>query len=344
MNSADHLLDDIEVIKAKLKVPSNIAIITHRNPDGDAIGSSIALKLFLEQFAHKCDVILPSEYPAVFHYIPKIESASIYDLNKPDTISILKHADILFCLDFNSLDRIDPLGVEVQEMKAFKVMIDHHLYPESIADWYMSFTDASSTCELIYRFIELLGHAHNKINLDIATALFTGILTDTGSFKYATNPEVYRICSELKKIGVDDYQINDNIFNSWTARQMTILGHALRNRMELIPELQTGIIVLNKGDYQKYQIARGDTEGLVNYILMIKGMKVAAFVREMPHGEIRLSLRSKGEISVQELAKKYFNGGGHKNASGGSSRKSLEETIHKFKEVLPEFVERKLSA
>jgi len=180
--------------------------------------------------------------------------------------------------------------------------------------------------------------AVEKVDVDIATCIFTGILTDTGSFKYATNPEVYRISSELKKIGVDDYQINDNIFNSWTHRQMTILGHSLRNRMRILPELSAGIISLNKGDYQKYQISRGDTEGLVNYILMIKGMKVAGFIREMPHGEIRLSLRSKGDISVQDLARTHFNGGGHLNASGGSSKMSLEDTIEKFIEVLPDYV------
>lgn len=331
-------MDDIQDIKKRLSKPSNIAIITHRNPDGDAIGSSLSLKLFLEQFGHKCDVILPSEYPQVFEYLPSVKSATVYDLDKPGVRSLLKHCDILFCLDFNSLDRIDPLAMEVTEMTAYKAMIDHHLDPEPFADWYYSDTAASSTCELIYKFIEELGHAPSMVSQDIATCIFTGILTDTGSFKYATNPDVYRISSELKKIGVDDYQINDNIFNSWTARQMSILGHALRNRLELIPQLHTGIIVLNRADYQKYQIARGDTEGLVNYILMIKGMKVAAFIREMPHSEIRLSLRSKGDISVQDLARKHFGGGGHKNASGGSSKESLADTIARFKEVLPEFV------
>lgn len=331
-------MDNIQDIIDKLKSPSNIAIITHRNPDGDAIGSSLGLKLFLDQGAHKCDVVLPSEFPKVFHYLPEIDDVTVYDLQKDKTKQILKHADIIFCLDFNSLDRIDPLALDINESGAYKVMIDHHIDPEPFADWYMSDTESSSTCELIYRFIELLDDKNKSISVDMATCLFTGILTDTGSFKYATNPEVYRIASELKKIGVDDYQINDNIFNSWTARQMSILGHALRNRLQLLPEQHAGIIALTKADYQKYQIGRGDTEGLVNYILMIKGMKVAAFIREMPHGEIRLSLRSKGEISVQDLARTHFSGGGHKNASGGSSTDSLEDTIAKFKEVLPAFI------
>jgi len=330
-------MDDIAQIKQKLGPPSSVAIITHRNPDGDAIGSSLALKLYLEQYGHKCDVVLPSEYPGVFHYLPQISSAYVYDIRKEATLNIIKGADIIFCLDFNSLDRVDPLALVINESGAYKAMIDHHLDPEPFVDWYMSDTQSSSTCELIYRFIEEMDDL-DKITHDISTCIFTGILTDTGSFKYATNPEVYRIASELKKKGVDDYQINDYIFNSWTGRQMTILGHALRNRLELLPELSTGIIALTKADYQKYQIGRGDTEGLVNYILMIKGMKVAAFIREMPHGEIRLSLRSKGEISVQDLARKHFKGGGHKNASGGSSTESLADTISRFKEVLPSFV------
>jgi len=273
----------------------------------------------------------------VFKYLPGVDEAIIYDLQADKVKSSIEMAEIIFCLDFNSLDRIDPLALTINEAKGYKVMIDHHMDPEPFADWYLSDTASSSTCELVYRWIESLDKK-DLVTQDMATCIFTGILTDTGSFKYATNPEVYRIASELKTLGVDDYQINDNIFNSWTKRQMTILGHALRNRMKIMPELSSGIISLNKGDYQKYQIARGDTEGLVNYILMIKGMKVAAFVREMPHGEIRLSLRSKGEISVQDLARTHFNGGGHKNASGGSSKLSLEETVQKIIDVLPSYV------
>ena len=254
-------MDDIAILKERLTRPTRIAIISHRNPDGDAIGSSLGLKHFLEKSGHQCDVLLPSEYPQVFKYLPGIGDAIIYDLEPAKVKTCIELADFIFCLDFNALDRIDPLALDIQESKAYKVMIDHHIDPEPFADWYMSDTAASSTCELVYRWIEHMGQ-EDKIDVDISTCIFTGILTDTGSFKYATNPEVYRISADLKKRGVDDYQINDNIFNSWTHRQMTILGHALRNRMKIIPELSAGIIWLNKGDYQKYQISRGDTEGL----------------------------------------------------------------------------------
>lgn len=330
-------MDDIAQIKEMLRTPSNVVILAHRNPDGDAIGSALAMKLFLEQYGQDCTVLLPSEYPNVFEYLPAREDIIIYDLKREAGRAVLKSAEVIYCLDFNSLDRIDPLAMMITESKAFKVLIDHHLDPEPFADWYLSDTASSSTCELVYRFIEALD-AKDKVTLDMATCIFTGILTDTGSFKYATNPHVYRIASELKMLGLDDYSINDNIFNSWTKRQMEILGHSLRNRLEIIPEHNAGIITLNQQDYHKYQIGRGDTEGLVNYILMIKGIRVAAFIRQMTNGEIRLSLRSKEEISVQNLARDHFSGGGHKNASGGSSKESLEKTVAKFKEVLPNYI------
>lgn len=330
-------MDNIADIKNRLRTPSNVVILAHRNPDGDAIGSCLALRLFLEQFGQHCHILLPSEYPEVFHYLPTVDDIVIYDLQKEQGRNLLAHAEVIYCLDFNSLDRIDPLAVYITESSAYKVLIDHHLDPEPFADWYFSDIESSSTCELIFRLIESLD-AKERITLDIATCIFTGILTDTGSFKYATNPTVYRIAAELKKIGLDDYAINDHIFNSWSLRQMTILGHALRNRLEVIHELSAGIITLTQQDYQKYQIGRGDTEGLVNYILMIRGVKVAAFIRQMTNGEIRLSLRSKGEISMQHLARDHFGGGGHKNASGGSSKSSLQETVEKFKTVLPHYL------
>ena len=328
---------EIQELQKRLATPKPIAIITHRNPDGDAIGSSLAMKFFLEKYGHTCKVILPSEYPVIFEYMPRIHEAIIYDQEKNKAIDALAEAEIIFCLDFNGLDRVDTLGPYVQDAKAFKALIDHHIDPEPFADYYMSDTSASSTCELVYRFINELDEI-KKMDLDIATCLFTGLITDTGSFTYATNPNVFRVAADLKEMGVDDYSLNDYIFNSWTERQLKILGHSLRNRMTIYKELSAGVIYLDKQDYRKYQISRGDTEGVVNYILKIKGMKVAAFIREMPAGDIRLSLRSKGDISVQELAREYFNGGGHKNASGGSSDKSLQDTIEKFVSILPYYL------
>ncbi len=330
-------VNDIEEIRSKISTPKEIVIITHRNPDGDAIGSSLALQGFLNKYGHRVKVVFPSEYPVIFEFLAHINEAIIYDQDRERAKQEITNAEIIFCLDFNGLDRIDTLGPTVDEAKGYKALIDHHLDPEPFADYYLSDTSASSTCELVYRFISELGEKR-KMDLDVATALFTGLITDTGSFTYATNPNVFRVAADLKEMGVDDYTLHDNIFNCWSERQLNILGHALRNRLKTYPELSAGVIYLDKKDYLKYRIARGDTEGLVNYILMIKGMKVAAFIREMPSGEIKLSLRSKGDISVQELARTHFSGGGHKNASGGSSKVSLEETIDRFVTVLPDFL------
>ena len=330
-------MEDIANLIKLLSKPKDVVIIAHRNPDGDAIGSSLAMKLFLNKLHHSCHVVLPSEYPSVFEFLPHINEVVIFDTDRLKAVELIETAEIIFCLDFNSLDRIEKMEHLVNDAKAAKILIDHHLDPEPFADYYLSDTKASSTCELVFRFLEEIDHA-DKIDIPIGTCLFTGILTDTGSFKYATNPAVFKMASHLKSIGVDDTELNDKIFNSLTERQLNILGHALRNRMEILPELNTGIIYLSKQDYLKYQISRGDTEGLVNYILMIKGMRVAVFIREMPAGDIRLSFRSKGEISVQQLARDHFGGGGHKNASGGNSNLGLEETIDKFKSVVKNYV------
>ena len=330
-------MTEIDIVKEKLSRPTSVVIITHRNPDGDAIGSSMAMKFIMERYGHVCKVVFPSEYPNIFDFIPRIDEALIYDQNHEIALNAIKEAQIIFCLDFNGLDRIDTLGPAISEAKAFKILIDHHLDPEPFADYYLSDTSASSTCELVYQFISDLGEKR-KMDLDSATCLFVGLITDTGSFNYSTNPKVFRVAADLKEMGVDDYELHDNIFNSWTERQLKILGHALRNRLKTYPDISAGVIHLDKIDYVKYQISRGDTEGIVNYILMIRGIKVAAFIREMPNGEIRLSLRSKGDISVQELCREHFNGGGHKNASGGSSTLDLKSTIEKFVQVLPNYL------
>jgi len=213
------LLDDITELQSRLERPIYAVILSHRNPDGDALGSSLALMHYLRKLQHTSDVIVPSEYPKVFEYLPDVSGISIYDLDKEGVLDKIAKADILFCLDFNSLDRVDPLAEAITESKAYKCMIDHHLDPEPFADWYMSDPAASSTCELVYRFIEGRDHV-SMIDVAVGTCIFTGMVTDTGSFKYATNPEVYRISSKLKKVGVDDYMINDQIFNSWTHRQL----------------------------------------------------------------------------------------------------------------------------
>ena len=328
-------MEGLQDIKELLATPKLISLIAHRNPDGDAIGSCLALAKYLDKFGHTTNVIMPSEHPSVFSYLDGVEEIVVYDLKREIAIDKLENADIIFCLDFNALDRIDTLGPTIQSARGKKIMIDHHLDPEPFADFYLSDTTASSTCELVYKFVEMLG-GKDKIDVAMGECLLTGIITDTGSFKYATTPDVYRVASELKLLGVDDYKLQNYIFNSLTEKQLRLLGHAINNRMEIIKEYGVGIVVLNKFDFEQFQISRGDTEGIVNYLLMIKDVYVAAFFRQQP-SIIKISLRSKGDISVQELARDHFRGGGHKNASGGAAYGSLNKVINNFKDQVPKY-------
>lgn len=330
--------DVVQNIKLKLSSPQDIVILSHRNPDGDAIGSSMALKRFLEKQNHRVKVVLPSECPITFNYLfEQSEFPIIYDLDNKTAIETVKAASVIFCLDFNSLDRIDRLGESVLFSQSTKIMIDHHLDPEPFCQHVISDTAASSTSELIYMFIKHLGPMSSFHPL-IGEAIFTGIVTDTGSFKYNTRPETYQVASELKAFGIDDYGVQNRIFNSLDAKYLKLLGHCLANRMVILPELKTAYIYLNKNDYAEFTIGRGDTEGIVNYLLMMKDVKLAAFITEQP-SIIKISLRSKDNINVQQMAAAHFNGGGHKNASGGSAYAKLDDVIARFTKVLPNYVQ-----
>lgn len=328
-------MENLSELKQLLSRPQDILIVSHRNPDGDAVGSSLALYHFLNKFGHTVRVVFPSEYPHFLEWMPSVNDAIIYDLDEEVTQGIVDRASLVFCLDFNALDRIDKVGDMLAKAKKLNmVMIDHHLYPENFADFVLSDTTASSTSELIFDFIEMMGE---KKELDpiIGKCIFTGILTDTGSFKYSTSAKLFRIVAELLDIGVDDYRLQDLIFNNYTEKQLKLLGHCLYNQMEILPEFKTGIITLTKNDYETFDIQRGDTEGIVNYLLKMPNIKIAAFITEQPK-IIKVSLRSKGDFSVQEIATKYFKGGGHKNASGGYAYGSLKATVNKFKAALEE--------
>ncbi len=335
-------MENINALKALLDVPKNIVITTHRNPDGDAIGSSLGLYHFLNKGGHTVRMITPSEYPENFSWMPEVEKMVVYDIDPEYSQELVEKADIIFCLDFNALDRIDKLGDLIEPTKCHKVMIDHHLYPEGFADFLLSDTTASSTCELIVDFIHLLG-MEADLDVTIGECLFTGIITDTGSFRYSTSAKLYRIVGELVELGVDDYKLQDLINNSMKEKHLRLLGHCLNNRMEILEEYNTGIFYLTKQDYEDFDIQRGDTEGIVNYLLKIKTVKMAAFIMEQPK-IVKISLRSKGDFSVQEIARKHFKGGGHKNASGGFSFQPLETTLKRFKGVLPQYRDKLAAA
>lgn len=327
----------VQHIKSKLLTPQDIVILSHRNPDGDAVGSTVALKRYLDSLNHFTKIIYPSEYPSTFQYLFQgISNPIIYDMDQKLALEEIKKASIIFYLDFNGLERVDKMGEALNFSTAFKIMIDHHLDPEPIADEIISDTTASSTSELVYQFIHWMS-GKDSVTIPIGEALFTGIITDTGSFKYNTRPETYEVAAKLKKSGVDDYAIQDLIYNALDAKYLRLLGHCLANRMVILEESRAAYIYLTKDDYAKFGIGRGDTEGIVNYMLMLKNVDLAGFIMEQP-SIVKISLRSKGDVNVQQMATAYFNGGGHKNASGGSAYAKLDDIIAKFVKVVPQFL------
>lgn len=333
----------IEDVKQLLATPKKIAITSHRNPDGDAIGSSLGLYHYLVQLGHTVDVAFPSDFPPIFSWMPSSEHITIFDDNPTKVRDMFEAADIIFALDYNALDRIDKMGDLIRPLsKTPKIMIDHHREPEPFVDYMLSDITASSTSELIFDFVNLLNDGE-KINKTVGECLYTGIVTDTGSFRFATSPKLFRTVAALLERGVDDYRLQDLINNCLPERNLRLLGHCLSNRMEVLHEFQTGIIWLNKKDYETFDIQRGDTEGIVNHILSMGDVKMACFVTEQPT-IVKISLRSKGNLNVQEICRDHFKGGGHKNAAGGFSYANLKTTMDKFKNLLPIYKEKILTS
>lgn len=328
--------EDLSTVRAALEMPKNVVIFSHRNPDGDAMGSSLALMAMLKKSQHKVTVIMPSEFPDNFAWMNGADEVLIYDVDPEHTLQAIQPAEVIFCLDFNSLERIDKMATTVDESEALKIMIDHHQDPEPFMDVMFSDPGASSTCEMLYTFYDKMGWL-GHIDIDIANMLYTGILTDTGSFRHATTAEVFEIVANLKRKGLEDYWVNDQIFNSAKVKNLRLLGHALLNRLEVLPDEKSAVIHLTKQDYQDYQIVRGDTEGIVNYMLTIKGIQLAAFVTEQPR-IVKISLRSKYDVNVQALAREHFNGGGHINAAGGYTFESLDNALNRLKRVIPHYL------
>jgi len=326
-----HTLVDL---RSFLNTSRKIVLFGHRNPDGDAIGSTLGLKRYLEPLGHEVSIVVPSDYPAFLSFLEGVDDIKVFDTDADECKAIMEEADLFVLMDFNSLDRIDKAGELISALPDIpRVLIDHHLEPVAdIAQVMVSEPSASSTCEMVYSVIKEMGDAE-RVTPYIAEPLMVGILTDTGGFTYATNAKLFRVVSELFSIGVDNEKLQTAIFNSMTEKQLRLLGHCLANRMEIIEEHNAGLITLTKRDYEQFDIRRGDTEGIVNYLLRIQGVDLAAFITEQPN-ITKLSLRSRGDISVQKMAAEYFKGGGHKNASGGYSHTGLRSTVSRFKEAL----------
>ncbi len=327
---------DIKEIKELLSEPKSIIIIHHKNADGDAIGSSVALNNYLNLCGHKSNVISPNNFPDFLKWLD-IDNEIIIFNNSENQVNLIKTADIIFTLDFNNLDRCGDMTNIIGNSNAIKILIDHHENPSKYADYMYSDTKISSTCEMIYHFIGKLGD-NSKINSSIAEAIYTGIMTDTGSFKFSsTSSLTHLVVSDLIDKGADKTKIHNEIYDNNRIEKIKLLSYAL-SKIEVISEYKTSIIALSQNDLNKFNFKKGDTEGIVNYGLSIKGIKFAAiFIEDAKEKIIKISFRSKEDFDVNKFARDNFNGGGHKNASGAISRDSMSSTIINFKNALKDY-------
>ena len=326
----------IRYLKQLLDEKTDVLITTHYNPDGDAIGSSLALYHFLSTQGIQATVLIPNELPSFLQWLPGIEQAVIYSANPDQGNAIIASADLIFSMDYNLLNRVKLFTDELRASDAKRIIIDHHIQPENAFDLVFSVTAVSSTAELLYQIIEEAGFA-NSITKEMSECLFVGIMTDTGSFSYACNrPETFQITANLIKAGLDVERIHRKVYDTYSESRMRLLGYCLGSNMKVLPEFATAYIWLTKEDLAKYDYQQGDTEGVVNYALSIQNVAVAALFSERGD-RIRVSLRSKGEFSVNEFARKHFNGGGHRNAAGGDILMTMPETLAWFESLLPAY-------
>ena len=330
-------MDSPEIVRELLSKPQKVVVTTHINPDADALGSSLGLAAYLSKKGHSVQVITPSEYPNFLTWMTgqeKVIAYSNYTARKANTF--IDEADLIFCLDFSSLERIKELGSIIAVSKAKKILIDHHLEPEEFADVTVWDVNAASTAELVYEFIVQQGDKE-VIDSNIANNLYAGIMTDTGNFRHpSTTRKVFQICAELVGLGADTSKVAREIYDSNSIDRIRLLGFTLNERLRFIPEYQTAYIYLKQQDLKDFHARTGDTEGFVNYALSLKGVTFAALFSDK--GDIvKMSFRSVGDFSVNDFAREHFEGGGHKNAAGGKSNLTLEETISKFEDLLGQY-------
>jgi phosphoesterase RecJ-like protein len=320
-----------------LDEPKNIVITFHQKPDADAMGSGLGLYNFLIQFGHQVTVISPTNWPAFLNWMPGAKKVIDFEMQNEKALIALKETQWLFCLDFNVLSRTRNMEPVLSELNCTKILVDHHQQPQTeIFDYGISDTSKSSTAEMIFDLILSRGN-EKKINIDIAECLYAGVMTDTGSFRFnSTSASVHHMVAALKKkTGFDHSQVHENLFDNFLETRFRFFGNTLLNRMKIFYEYNTALLAIPQKDLIKYNVKTGDTEGLVNFPLSIKGIKLAAVIIDRGD-ERKSSFRSKGGFDVNTFARKYFNGGGHFNAAGGKNKESLDVVVKKFMEAIEE--------
>ncbi len=328
--------DLIQQAKHFLNRAGTVAILSHQGPDGDALGSSLAMADFLLHQGKQVQVIYPDAFPEFLRFLPGSEKALIYSMQPKACEAFLKKADVICCLDFNQPKRMGQLGDLVTASPAKRILMDHHPEPESFADVQISYPQLSSTSEIVFRYICRSG-SFDEMTKECAECVFTGMMTDTGAFTYnSNNAEMYFIISQLIQKGVDKDGIYNKVFNNWSADRMRLMGFVLNDRMKLFPEHHTAILSLSLEDLKNFKFQYGDTEGFVNMPLSISGIHFSVFIRE-DTDKVKLSFRSQGTFAANKVAADLFNGGGHLNAAGGEYYGKLEDAIRILEEALPSY-------
>ncbi len=321
--------DSFKAFKDLIKKSEAISIVTHWSPDGDAMGSSLALFHYLKSKNKSVQVIVPNAYPEFLKWLPGDKQVLNFQTHEKKVKTSLAKSDLIFTLDFNSLQRLEKLGEELKKSTAKKVIIDHHQQPDDYATLYYHDVNACSTCELIYDFIVGLG---DKLLIDkkIAACIYTGMMTDTGSFRYpSVNAHTHEIIANLLKTGIQPSDIHSAVYDTYSYNRIKLLGYALTTKMVVLEDKGIAYMSLTEKELQSFNYQKGDTEGLVNYPFSIKGIAFCALFMES-EGIVKISFRSKGKIDVNKFARAYFSGGGHINAAGGKSTVSLKATIDNF--------------
>ena len=333
------ILKGFEALKHYLEKPRSIVIIGHRNPDGDAMGSTLALKHYLDKKGHKATVVVPNEYPAFLHWLPGSDTTYRFDWQNTQSQKAINASDMIFLLDFNALHRVGfDMQTTLEKYPNDFAMIDHHQQPDAVKYMYSDVT-ICSTCQMVYQFIAM-NNDLDLIDADIATCLYTGIMTDTGSFRFrATTSDTHRIIADLIDKGAENDKIHNKVYDANSYNRLLLLGQALSN-LEISSTYNTAYITLTSKEKKKFDFQKGDTEGIVNYALSIKGIVLAAiFIEDSEQGIVKMSFRSKGTFSVNQFSRNHFEGGGHDNAAGGKSDLSMTDTVAKFTSLLPQYQE-----
>jgi phosphoesterase RecJ-like protein len=331
------LPDDIYAkLRKVLAAPFHVFLLTHINPDGDAIGSMLGLYWFLKNRGCTVNMAVPNEIPQFLSWMDGAEQILDFRGQKQQVEDGLSRADLVFCLDFNEPERLGKINEVLEKSDALKILIDHHPSPAGFTDYALSVTSSSSTAELVHKLILDLD-GPESIDTRIAECLFVGIMTDTGCFSFnSSEPETYRVVAELLQRGINKDLIHSLVYDNFTEERMRMLGYSLMEKMVVLPEHRTAYIYLNREELERFNHLSGDTEGFVNYPFSVKGIRITAlFLEKKKH--VKISFRSKGDFPINRFAGKYFNGGGHKNAAGGESEENLAKTIKRFESLIAEY-------